>query len=183
MSGHYVMLAFMIAFLIAERGFNQQNSGWFSSLHGLGLFIGGFTITRIADKYGPKQMLITSHLIALFYTLLVWLVPSVSPMVAFAAFFITGFAQISDNVGYSNMCLLLCPTLDKSTYIAVTNVGVNLLTVPLPIIFGKLLDMGILNFNSMFTIIVIMMGTALIYIATIIENPKAFVEMKAAAQK
>lgn len=181
MSGHYIMLAFMIAFLISERGFNPLNSGWFSSLHGLGLFIGGFTITKIADIYGPKYMLITSHVIALIYTLIVWLVPTASPMIAFAAFVITGLAQVSDNVGYSNMCLLCCPTMDKSTYIAVTNVGVNIFTVPLPIIFGKLLDMGVLNYNSMFAIVVVMMIAAIIYVLKVVDNPKAFVDMKAAA--
>ncbi len=110
-------------------------------MHGLGMFIGGFTITKIADMYGPKQMLITSHIIAVIYTLMIWLIPNASPMLLFVTFAITGLAQISDNVGYSNMCLICCPTLDKSTYVAVTNVGVNILTVPLPMIFGKLMDM------------------------------------------
>ncbi|MBT4482982.1 MAG: MFS transporter, partial [Candidatus Latescibacteria bacterium] len=183
MSGHYVMLAFMIAFLISDRGFDKLNAGWFSALHGLGLFIGGFTITKIADKYGPKQMLITSQSIALFYTLLIWLVPSTSLIVAFSAFVITGIAQVSDNVGYSNMCMLCCPTLDKSKYVAVTNVGVNMLVVPLPIIFGLLMDKGILSFSNMFTIIVCMMVLAITYLIVVVENPKAFVDMKAGASQ
>jgi len=182
MSGHYVMLAFMLAYLINERGFDPAKIGWFTSLHGLGMFIGGFTITRIADKYGPKQMLITSHIIAVIYTVIVWLIPTASPLLILAAFAITGLAQISDNVGYSNMCLLCCPTLDKSTYVAVTNVGVNMLTVPLPMIFGKLMDMGVLSYSSTFTITLCMMIAAIIYVAIVVENPKAFVEMKTAAK-
>jgi len=180
MSGHYVMLAFILAFLIKERGFDPGQTGWFTAMHGLGMFIGGFTITKIADIYGPKQMLITSHIIAVIYTVMIWLVPNASPMLIFVSFAITGLAQISDNVGYSNMCLICCPTLDKSTYVAVTNVGVNLLTVPLPMIFGKLMDMGVMTYNSTFGVTICMMIAAIIYVAVVVENPKAFIEMKAA---
>ncbi len=180
MSGHYVMLAFILAFLIKERGFDPGQTGWFTAMHGLGMFIGGFTITKIADIYGPKQMLITSHIIAVIYTLMIWLVPNASPLLIFVSFAITGLAQISDNVGYSNMCLICCPTLDKSTYVAVTNVGVNLLTVPLPMIFGKLMDMGYMTYNSTFGVTICMMVAAIIYVMFVVDNPKAFIEMKAA---
>ena len=181
MSGHYIMLAFLLVYLMGERGFSRANAGYFTAFHSLGLFIGGFTITRIADKYGPKQMLLTSHLIAIVYVVVAWLVPSNSIYLFFAAFIITGLAQISDNVGYTNMCLFCCPTAEKSAYIAVTNIGVNILTVPLPIIIGVLLDKGILTFNSTFGIILGMMVCAIIYILTVMENPKAFIDMKAAA--
>ncbi|MFC1608089.1 MFS transporter [Candidatus Latescibacterota bacterium] len=182
MSGHYVMLAFMIAYLIAERGFDPLKGGWFISLHGLGILIGGFTITKIADIYGPKQMLITSHLIAIIYTLIIWLVPGTNTTMVFLAFAVTGLAQVSDNVGYSNMCLLSCPTVDKSTYVAVTNVGVNIFVVPLPIIFGFLMDKGIMSYTSMFGIVMAMMIAAVIYVTFIVENPKAFLDMKAAKE-
>jgi MFS family permease len=182
MSGHYIMLAFLLAYLIKERGFNPLSAGWFTSFHALGLFIGGFTITKIADIYGPKYMLLTSHLIAVIYTLIVWLIPTTSPVVIFVAFVITGLAQNSDNVGYTNMCLFCCPTIDKSSYVAVTNVGVNLLTVPLPIILGRLIDIKILTYSGMFTLILIMMVAAIIYILTIMKDPKAFLDMKAAAK-
>ncbi|MFC1528521.1 hypothetical protein ACFL5B_01285 [Candidatus Latescibacterota bacterium] len=73
------------------------------------------------------------------------------------------------------------------TYLNASSMQIGLITaifwagfaVPLPIIFGKLMDMGILNYNSMFTISFIMMGAAIIYILTVIENPKAFTELKA----
>ena len=181
MSGHYIMLAFLLAYLMGERGFSRANAGYFTAFHSLGLFIGGFTITRIADKYGPKQMLLTSHLIAIVYVVVAWLVPSNSIYLFFAAFVITGLAQISDNVGYSNMCLFCCPTADKSAYVAVTNIGVNILTVPLPIIIGVLMDKGILSFSSTFGIVLGMMVIAILYILTVMENPKAFIDMKAAA--
>ncbi|MFC1693117.1 MFS transporter [Candidatus Latescibacterota bacterium] len=182
MTGHYIMLAFLMAYLIKERGFDPLNSGWLTSLNGLGLCIGGLTIVKIADIYGPKYMLLTSHILVVIYTIIAWLVPSTGSGIFYAAFVITGLAQISDNIGYSNMTMLLCPTLDKSTYGAVVNVGVNMLTIPLPIIFGILMDKGILNYNGTFTIAISMMVAAIIYILVVIKNPKAFIEMKASYQ-
>ncbi len=181
MSGHYVMLTFMLAYLINEHGFDAARAGWFTSFQAIGLFIGGFTITKIADIYGPKQMLLTSHLIAVVYTLIAWFLPGLGLYVILAAFVLTGLTQVSDNVGYSNMCLLSCPTIDKSTYVAVTNVGVNIFVVPLPIVLGFLMDKGILNYNSVFGIVIGMMVAAIIYNLTVMENPKAFIEMKEAA--
>ncbi|HDY89467.1 MAG TPA: MFS transporter [bacterium] len=180
MSGHYVMLAFLLAYRISERGFDPMKSGWFNSFHAIGLIIGGFTITKIADIYGPKYMLLTSHILAIIYVIIAWLIPSPASWIIFAAFIFTGITQISDNVGYTNMCLFCCPTKDKSTYVAVTNVGVNIFTVPLPIILGLLMDKGILNYNSTFILVMVMMVAAIIYILTVMENPKAFIEMKAA---
>lgn len=179
MSGHYVMQAYLVAYLIAQRGFLGENAGWFSSLNGLGLFIGGFTITKIADKYGPKQMLITSQVVALIYTALVWFVPSMSPLVIGASFIITGLAQISDNVGYSNTTMFYCPTLDKSTYVAAVNVGIILPMIFLPMIMGKLMDMGVIGFNGTFAVAVGLMVLAIIYIGVVVKNPPAFLEMKA----
>ena len=160
--------------------FNPNNSGWFPSLNGLGLMIGGFTITKIADIYGPKYLLITSQILAIIYTLMAWLTPSINPVFIIAAFIITGFAQISDNVGYSNMGLLCCPTADKSTYVAAVNVGIILPMIFLPIIVGKLMGLNIIGFNGVFGISVVLMVAAIIYIIAVVENPKVFVEMKAA---
>jgi len=179
MSGHYVMMAFLLVYRLNERGFDTANVGWFSALNGLGLFIGGFTITKIADVHGPKYMLITSQLIAIIYTLIAWLAPTSSIIIISVAFVITGLTQISDNVGYSNMCLFLCPTEDKSTYVAATNIGIIPFMVILPIIIGKLMDVGIISYNGTFTIAVIMMVAAIIYIFAVVDNPKAYLDMKA----
>jgi len=183
MTGHYVMFAFLITYLIKQRGFAEANAGWFPALNALGLFIGGFTITKIADAYGPKYLLISSQIIAIIYTLLVWLVPSTSIVIVFVAFAITGLAQISDNVGYTNMTLFCCPSLDKSTYVAAINIAIVLPMVLVPILMGKLMDWGVLTFNGTFTVALLLMVAAIIYIMTVIENPKAFVDMKAAASK
>ncbi|MFA6473072.1 MAG: MFS transporter [Candidatus Latescibacterota bacterium] len=184
MSGTYVMMAFLLIFLIKERGFAGEHGIWFTSFNALGLFIGGFTVTKIADIYGPKQMLITSQIIAVIYTLMAILFPSIGSGLAIAIFIITGIAQISDNVGYTNMCLFCCPTEDKSTYVAVTNVGIIPFMALFPIIMGLLIDKGILSYIGTFTIALIMMVAAIIYLAVVLENPKSFRDMKAAmAQK
>ncbi|MFC1551116.1 MFS transporter [Candidatus Latescibacterota bacterium] len=178
MSGHYIMQAFFLTFLLQERGFNPDNSGWFASFNGLGLVIGGFTITKIADVYGPKYMMITSQIMAVVYTLIVWLVPEINPVFAIGAFVFTGLAQISDNVGYSNMTMFCCPTEDKSTYVAAVNIGIILPMVFLPIIIGKFIGAGMFGFNGAFAISVAMMVSAILYMLFVVENPKSFVDMK-----
>lgn len=183
MCGHYIMQAFLLTYLLQERGFNQDNTGWFASFNGLGLVICGFTISKIADVYGPKYMLVTSQILAIVYTLVVWLIPSINPVFVIGAFIITGVAQQSDNIGYSNMTLFCCPSADKSSYVAAVNVGFMIPMVVLPIIVGKLMGAGVFGFNGVFVISVIMMAAAILYILAVVQNPKAFVDMKAAASK
>lgn len=180
MSGHNIMMAFLLAYFIHERGFNRENAIWFSALYGLGLAIGGSTITRIADRYGPKYMMATAQTFAIVYTLIAWFAPHGGTAIAFAAFTLTGFAQISDNVGYTNMCLLCCPTPDKSTYVAVTNLGIIPFMALMPILVGKLMDMKILTFHNAFTLALCMMATAILYLLFVLDNPKAFCDLKAA---
>ncbi|MFA6473133.1 MAG: MFS transporter [Candidatus Latescibacterota bacterium] len=183
MSGHNIMMAFLLAYLIQERGFNRVDAGWFPALYGLGLAIGGLTVTKIADKYGPKYMMATAQIFAILYTLIAWFVPSSGPWVFFAAFIVTGLTQISDNVGYTNMCLMCCPTLDKSTYVAVTNMGIIPFMALLPIIFGKLMDLKILTFQGLFIVALCMMVTAILYLLFVLDNPKSFYDLKAAKNK
>jgi MFS family permease len=178
MSGHIVMLAFLLTYLIKVKGFPKESVGWFTALNGLGLFIGGFTITKIADVFGPKYLLITAQVICIIYTALAWLVPSTSLVVIFAAFIISGMCQIADNVGYTNSTLFYCPSEDKTTYCAAVNLGIILPMIFLPVIMGKLMDWNILTFNGTFTVAMCMMVAAILYIALVVENPKAFVAMK-----
>lgn len=86
----------------------------------------------------------------------------------------------ADWSGLGYMMLQCCPTEDKSTYVALTFLGVNVLTVPLPIIFGKLMDSGILNYNNLCAILLTTTVVAIIYIVTVFENHQAFIDMKAA---
>ena len=180
MSGHNVMMAFLLAYFIQERGFMRENAIWFSALYGLGLAIGGSTITRIADKYGPNSMMATAQVFAIVYTLIAWFAPHGSTAIAFAAFTLTGFAQISDNVGYTNMCLLCCPTPDKSTYVAVTNMGIIPFMALMPILVGKLMDLGILTFHGAFILALSMMATAILYLVFVLDNPRNFTDLKTA---
>ncbi|MCE5251633.1 MFS transporter [bacterium] len=181
MSGHYVMMAFILVYLIRERGFDPLDAGWFSSLYALGLALAGFTITKISDMYGPRYMLVTSQVIAVIYTAMIWLAPSGSTVLVFAAFIITGISEMSDNVGYTNMCLFCCPSEDKSTYVAVTNVGVIPFMVILPIAMGWLIDRGILSYGNMFALAMGMMIAAIVYILAVVRNPQGYTDMKAAA--
>jgi hypothetical protein len=100
-------------------------------------------------------------------------------MYVFVAFIITGLTQVSDNVGYTNMCLFCCPTMDKSTYVAATNIGIIPFMVFLPIIMGQLIDRGVLNYINTFAVALVMMIAAIIYIAFVVDNPKAYTDMKA----
>jgi len=180
MSGHYVMMAFILVYLIRERGFDPLNAGWFSSLYALGLALAGFTITKISDIYGPKYMLVTSQIIAVIYTMMIWMVPNTSLFIIYTAFIITGISEMSDNVGYTNMCLFCCPTEDKSTYVAVTNVGIIPFMVILPIVMGRLIDTGILSYQGTFSIAMGMMVTAIFFILVVVKNPLGYLEMRTA---
>lgn len=178
MSGHYVIMAFLLVYLIKFRGFDPLNAGWFSSLYALGLAIAGFTLAKISDLYGPKYMLMTSQLIALVYMTMIWLIPGNSMVILFIAFVITGLAEMSDNVGYTNMSIFCCPTEDKSTYIAVTNVGVTPFMVILPVVTGRLIDMEILTYQRIFGIAMGMMIAAIVYILLAVKNPEEYVRIK-----
>jgi MFS family permease len=172
------MLAFLLTYLIKEKNYSDPSGGWFTSLNGLGLFIGGFTITKIADVWGPKYLLITAQILAIIYTVLAWLVPSSSTAIIFIAFVVSGMCQISDNVGYTNSTLFYCPSEDKTTYCAAVNIGIILPMIFLPVIMGKLMDWGIISFGGTFTVALLMMVAAIIYIALVVENPKSFLAMK-----
>ena len=79
------------------------------------------------------------------------------------------------------MTLFCCPTLDKSTYVAAVNVGIIPFMVFLPPIVGKLIDMNILSYIGAFGVALALMVLAIIYILIVLDNPKAYKEMKAPA--
>lgn len=179
MSGHYVIMAFLLVYLIREHGFDPRNAGWVSSFNALGLAIAGFTLAKISDMFGPKYMLMTSQIIAVSYVVLILLTPSPGMMILCGIFIITGLAEMSDNVGYTNMSLFCCPTEDKSTYIAVTNVGIIPFMVFLPVIAGKLIDMKLISYKQTLVIALGMMVSAILFIMFFLENPPGFTKLKA----
>lgn len=180
MSGQHVMLAFLLVYLLTERAISPVTAGLFSSLHALGSIVSGLTIARFNDIYGPRFMFLLSQILALLYMTVAWLAPGTSTPLIIAVFIITGIAIGADWCGVGYMMLQCCPTEDKSTYVALTFLGVNVLTVPLPILFGRLMDMGILHYSGLFAILVAMTVLALVYIVTVLENPATFIEMKKA---
>jgi MFS family permease len=182
MSGHYVIMAFLLVYLIREHGFDPRNAGWVSSFNALGLAIAGFTLAKISDMFGPKYMLMTSQVIAVLYVILILLVPSPGMAILCCIFVITGLAEMSDNVGYTNMSMFCCPTEDKSTYIAVTNVGIIPFMIFLPVFTGKLIDMKLLSYQQTLGIALGMMISAILFILFFLKNPPEFIKMKADAK-
>lgn len=183
MSGHHIMMAFILVYLINIRGINPVTAALFSSLHAFGSIISGLTIARFTDIHGPRFIFLLSQTLVIIYMVFAWLVPWTATPFIIAVFFITGIAMGADWSGLGYMMLQCSPTEDKSTYVALTFLGVNVLTVPLPIIFGKLMDTGILNYNNLFAILLTSTVVALIYIIYVFENPKAFIDMKAAQKQ
>jgi MFS family permease len=183
MSGQYVMLAFLLFFLITERGISPVTAGLFSSLHALGYIVFGLTIARFNDTRGPKFIFLLSQILALLCMTVAWLAPATPVPLIIALFITTGVAIGADLNGMGYMMLQCCPTEDKSTYVALTFLGVNVLTVPLPILFGRLMDMGVLHYRGLFAILVAMTVIALVYTVSVFENPASFIEMKKARER
>ena len=178
MTGHAVMVGFILAYAIADHGFPNAKSGYMTMLHALGLFIGGFSITKIADKYGPKYMMMTAQIIALIYTVLA-LITGGSTAMIYLIFILTGLSQISDNVGYTNMCLFSEPGPDKSKIVAVTNVGIIPFMIFLPIFMGKLITAGVMGYKGMFSINGLLMVLAILFIWKAVDNPEGYKKLVA----
>ena len=102
---------------------------------------------------------------------------------AFLFYFVwifAGFAQICNNIGYSNMALLSCPIQDKSSYIGLVNLSVFPFVVVLPMIVGALIGKGILTYTGTFVISMALMVITMVYFAFFVDNPAEFKRMKAA---
>lgn len=179
MSGYYIMMAFILVFLMKERRVDTVTAGWFSSMYAFGAIVAGFTIARYNDRYGPRFMLLITSIIAFVCMMIVWLLPVLNTPLVIAIYILTGVAMSADFTGLTNMTFLCCPSEDKSTYVAITFLGTNIFTVPLPIIFGKLMDAGVLTYNSLFAILAVLTGAAILYNLLVMKNPRAFIEMRA----
>jgi len=177
MSGNHILTAFILAFLIKERGVSQVVAGWFPSMMAVGNIICGLTIARINDFYGPRIVFFISQFLVIIYMFFAWLSPWTGTPVIIMVFIISGIAMAADWSGFGYMTYQCCPTEDKSTYVAITFLGINVFTVPLPIIFGKLMDTGILNYNKMFTIFMISTIVSIIYLFTVFKHPQAFYDI------
>jgi MFS family permease len=204
--GHYIVLTFYSAYAVKEVGIAQAETGTFVSMNLIGwtlaslgpLFIvliplgwimklagsklpiasNIFSAGWIADKYGPKQTLIAFQAVALVGVVLVLFAKSA--LLFYFVWIFAGFAQICNNIGYSNMALLSCPIQDKSSYIGLVNLSVFPFVVVLPMIVGALIEKGILTYTGTFVISMALMVITMVYFAFFVDNPVEFKRMKAA---
>lgn len=203
--GHYIVLTFYSAYAVKEIGIAQAETGNFVSMNLIGYTLaslGPFFFVLfplswimklrgsklpfqsnilsagwIADKYGPRQTLILFQIIALIGVVLVLFAKS-----AFLFYFVwvfAGFAQICNNIGYSNMGLLSCPIQDKSSYIGLVNVSVFPFVVVVPMIIGALIEKGFLTYIGSFVISMVLMVITMLYFVFFVDNPAEFKRMKA----
>lgn len=204
--GHYIVLTFYSTYAVKEVGIAQAETGTFVSMNLIGwtlaslgpLFIvliplgwimklagskltvpsNIFSAGWIADKYGPKQTLIAFQAVALVGVVLVLFAKSA--LLFYFVWIFAGFAQICNNIGYSNMALLSCPIQDKSSYIGLVNLSVFPFVVVLPMIVGALIGKGILTYTGTFVISMALMVVTMVYFAFFVDNPAEFKRMKAA---
>ncbi|MFA6472548.1 MAG: hypothetical protein WCU00_10950, partial [Candidatus Latescibacterota bacterium] len=97
----------------------------------------------------------------------------------YCVWIIAGFAQICNNIGYSNMGLLSCPIEDKSSYIGLVNFAVFPFVVVVPMVFGALIGKGILTVITTFKISMVLMVIATLFFIFFVDNPEGFKKMKA----
>lgn len=211
--GHYLVLTFYSTYAVNEVGIDQSVTGTFVSMNLIGWMLASlgplfiliapagwimrlagsrlsipsniFSAGWIADRYGPKQTLIVFQIVAFAGVALALVAKS-----AFLFYFVwilAGFAQICNNIGYSNMAMLSCPIQDKSSYIGLVNLAVFPFVVVLPMVVGALMGKAIccftVSYTSTFIVSMALMVIAAIYIAVFVENPAEFKRMKAEAAK
>ena len=203
--GHYIALTFYTRYATTGGfGIGNAQAGTFVTMHLLGYFLASqgplfiilfplayllklsgrpmkipsniFGAGWIADRFGPKFTLITFQAVALVGVILAFFANNLL-MFCFV-WILAGFAQICNNIGYTNMTLQSCPIEDKSTYIGIVNFAVFPMVVIVPMIFGALIDKGLLTFNGTFKISMVLMIISIIYILYLVDNPEGFKKLK-----
>ena len=137
-----------------------------------------FSAGWIADRFGPKFTLITFQCVAFIGVLFALMAHSL--VMFYIVWIFAGFAQICNNIGYSNMTLLSCPIQDKSSYIGLVNFAVFPFVVVIPMVIGALIGRGILNYTSTFILSMVIMVIAAVYFLFCVDNPQGYKDMKAA---
>ena len=131
----------------------------------------------IADRFGPKYTLITFQIVAFLGVIIALMARNV--YMFYVVWVFAGFAQICNNIGYSNMTLLSCPIQDKSSYVGLVNFAVFPFVVVVPMVVGALIGRGILNYTSTFILSMTMMVIAIVYFIFFVDNPQGYKDMKA----
>jgi MFS family permease len=202
--GHYIVLTFYSEYAIKGVGISPAEAGAFVSMNligwllaslgpvffiliPLGWIMGLFgskmkmpsnilSAGWIADKYGPKYTLIVFQIVAFIGVIIALFAHSV--LMFYFVWIVAGFAQICNNIGYSNMGLLSCPIQDKSSYIGLVNFAVFPFVVIIPMVFGALIGKGILTIPGTFKISMALMVIATLFILFFVDNPEGFKKMK-----
>ncbi|MBN1290422.1 MAG: MFS transporter [Candidatus Latescibacteria bacterium] len=204
--GHYICVTFYSRYaLTGGFGINEDQAGLFVSMNLLGylmaslgpLFIVLYPLSLItkmigaklplsvnifgagwiADRFGPKYTLITFQIVAFLGVTIAMMARNV--YMFYVVWVFAGFAQICNNIGYSNMTLLSCPIQDKSSYVGLVNFAVFPFVVIVPMVVGALIERNILNYTSTFIISMIMMVIAILYFVFFVDNPQGYKDMKA----
>jgi len=205
--GHYIALTFYSAYAMKVKGIDAAETGMFVSMSLIGWLLASLGplfvilapvdwLMRIsgnklgipsnilsagwfADRFGPKQALIVFQVTALAGVALA--LASRSVLGFYFVMIIAGFAQICNNIGYSNMTMLSCPIQDKSSYIGLVNFAVFPFAVVIPMLVGGLIGKGILTYSLTFYLCIGLMLATTVYFAVFVDNPAAFKEMQAKA--
>lgn len=203
--GHYIVLTFYADYAIKGVGIKPAEAGAFVSMNLIGWTLASlgpvffilipvgwimglfgsklkmpsniFSAGWIADRYGPKYTLIVFQIVAIIGVLIALAAKSV--LMFYFVWIVAGFAQICNNIGYSNMGLLSCPIQDKSSYIGLVNCAVFPFVVVVPMIFGALIGKGILTYTGTFKISMALMAIATLFFLFFVDNPEGFKKMKA----
>ena len=138
-----------------------------------------FSAGWIADRFGPKYTLITFQLVAL--TGVIFCLLARNLYMFYVVWIFAGFAQICNNIGYTNMTMLSCPLQDKSTYVGLVNFAVFPLVVVVPMVFGALIGKGRITYVQTFVIAIVLMITASLYFVFFVDNPEGYRKMKTGA--
>jgi MFS family permease len=205
--GHYVALTFYSAYAMKVKGIDASETGMFVSMSLIGWLLASlgplfivlipaewlmrlsgnrlaipsniFSAGWFADRFGPKHALIVFQVTSFAGVALA--LASQSVLAFYFVMIIAGFAQICNNIGYSNMTMLSCPIQDKSSYIGLVNFAVFPFAVVVPIIVGALIGKGVISYAQAFYASMALMVISTIFIALFVENPAAFKEMQAQA--
>ncbi|MHB9031309.1 MAG: MFS transporter, partial [Candidatus Latescibacterota bacterium] len=205
--GHYIALTFYSVYAMRVKGIDAAETGMFVSMSLIGWLLASlgplfillapagwlmslsgnrlalpsniFSAGWFADRLGPKYALIVFQVTAFAGVALA--LASQSVLAFYFVMIIAGFAQICNNIGYSNMTMLSCPIQDKSSYIGLVNFAVFPFAVVVPMIVGALIGRGTISYSLAFYVSMALMVIATLFIAVFVENPAAYKEMRSKA--
>jgi MFS family permease len=204
--GHYIVITFYSTYAMTGGfGIEKAQTGIFVSMNLLGWIMASlgplfvilyplgvimklfgtkltvstniFSAGWIADRFGPKYTLITFQVVAFIGVIFALIARNVNMF--YMVWIFAGFAQICNNIGYSNMTPLSCTIQDKSSYVGLVNFAVFPFVVVVPMIVGALIGHNVLTFTSTFKISMVLMVVAALYFLVFVDNPIEYKKMKA----